>query len=496
MRLRETLKVGYLKRAVIAVFVLISSCNQILEIEADDTISGDIYTDQANIEKALISAYFSFGGINDGSVGGELMGGDLILIPTLLARQNNTEISWDDVNGAQYSNFMDKTILAANDRVAANWRRAYEVINTLNNILVNIENVSDGTARSKIEGEALAMRGILYFEMIRLWGDAYTDLTMDKESIPLILNPITEVNEIVTPELATVKEVYDQAEADLSQASTLLQSLGKNDVYLSYYACQAYLMRLYMQKGDLLGAEVYANEIINSAQYELESDPMLAFNNPVNSREDIFAIQQTAANNAGDKSTGTGLPNYYSSITESGLGVMRIFEFSLISSLRPNGPQYSSADLRGKVDTNVDANTTAETVSAAFYTNVLNTSLLSSSKYLKSDRVIPRIRLAEVLLSRAEIIYEKNIKVIDPMALADLNAVRDRAGLPILVEADFFNSFAFYDSLKLERKRELIFEGIIFHDLKRWNDNIGLTSARSPKFKLPIPQSETDTWTN
>lgn len=145
------------------------SCDELLDIEAEGTISGDIYDTQENIEKALIGAYYGFGGINDGLAGGELMGGDFTLIPTLLSRRNNQEISWDDVNGAQYSNFMDKSILATNDRVQANWRRAYEVINTANNILANIDNVADTNTKNKIQGEALAMRGILYFEMIRSW---------------------------------------------------------------------------------------------------------------------------------------------------------------------------------------------------------------------------------------------------------------------------------------------------------------------------------------
>ncbi|MEQ6121081.1 RagB/SusD family nutrient uptake outer membrane protein [Reichenbachiella sp. MALMAid0571] len=477
-------------------FTTIQSCDEVLDIEAEGNISGDIYDTQENIERALIGAYYGFGGINDGSVGGELMGGDFTLIPTLLTRRNNLEISWDDVNGSAYSNFMDKNILATNDRVSANWRRAYEVINTLNNILVNIDNVTNASAKSKIQGEALAMRGILYFEMVRLWGGQYSDITINDDAIPLKTEPITEVKQIETPELATVTEIYIQAEQDLTTASTLLESLAKNDVNLSYYACQAYLMRMSLQKRDFEAAEGFANIIINSHEFQLADTPVEAFNNTANSSEDIFAIQQTAGFSAGDRSTGSGLPNYYSSLTESGLGVMRVYEFSLRTPARVNGPNFSSIDLRGVVNTNVNTSTTSADIVTPFYTNILNTSLLSSSKYMRLDRVIPKVRLAEIYLSRAEAIYEKNFKVIDPIALSDLNLVRNRAGLPTLLEEDFLTSFAFYDSLILERKRELLFEGIIFHDLKRWQGKIGTSSAISQKFILPIPQTETDTWGN
>lgn len=478
------------------VFLGLNSCDEVLEIEAEGAISGDVFNNRENIEKALTGAYYSFGGINDGSVGGELMGGDFTLIPTLLARQNNSEISWDDVNGAPYSNFMDKTILATNTRVEANWRRAYEVINTLNNILANIDNVSDANAKSKIQGEALAMRGILYFEMVRLWGEQYRDASLDTEAIPIQTLPITQVDEIKTPTLATVEEVYAQAETDLLEGGTLLQGLGKNGTNLSYYTCQAYLMRLNLQKKDYVAAQGFANAILSSNEFTLTATPVEAFNNLANSTEDIFAVQQTTTNNAGDRSTGSGLPNYYSSVTQSGLGVMRIFEFALVSSARANGPRFSAIDLRGNIDTGVDATTLPDDISTLFYTNILNTSLLSSSKYLKADRVIPKIRLAEIHLSRAEAIYEQNIKVIDPTALSDLNTIRNRAGLPTLVEGDFITSFAFYDSLVLERKRELLYEGIIFHDLKRWEGKVGSTPALSSRLILPIPQSETDTWTD
>ncbi len=474
----------------------LTACDDVLEVEATGTVSGDIFDTKENIEKALVGAYYNLGGISDGGVGGELFGGDFKLMPTLLVRQNNSEISWDDVNGGEYSNFMDKQVLATNPRLEANWRRAYEVINTLNSILENIDNVSDAAAKSKIQGEALAMRGILYFELVRYWGPHFNEINKTEPSIPLLTSPIVDVNQVKTPALATVEAVYTQAENDLEAASVLLETSGKNGDRLSYFACLAYLMRLNMHQGDYVTAEGYANTIIASNAYALTDTPMEAFNNVSNSTEDIFAVQQTIANNAGDKSTGTGLPNYFSSLSENGLGVMRIFEFSLSNPGTRHGPKYSAVDKRAGVQTNVDNTTTADQITAPFYTNVLNTSLLSSSKFLKPDRVIPVIRLAEIYLSRAESLYEQNIKEIHPTALADLNKVRNRAGLPSLEADQFVTSFAFYDSLVLERKREFLYEGIIFHDLKRWGAKIGLNAASSPKFVMPIPQAEIDTWGN
>jgi hypothetical protein len=83
-------------------------------------------------------------------------------------------------------------------------------------------------------------------------------------------------------------------------------------------------------------------------------------------------------------------------------------------------------------------------------------------------------------------------------AVDDLNMIRSRAGISTVNVADFATPDAFFDSLALERTRELLYEGQLLHDLKRWGGYIG--SNFDPKdpwddeYILPIPQSEQDTW--
>lgn len=480
------------------------SCDSLLDIDADGTISGDVLSNDASIENALLGAYYSFGGIADGNDGGELLGGDFAIIATLLGRANGQEIFWSSATGPAYANFIDKDIVNTNTRVEANWRRAYEVINAVNGILANIDNVSSTGDRDRIQGEALAMRGILYFEMVRLWAPQYDADGVSPGStsaVPIITTPITDVSEISTPAISTIEQVYTQAENDLTQASALLQPLGSNGTRLSYYACQAYLARMAMQQNDYFNALGFLNEVIESNQYSLNTEPQGAFNNATNSSEDIFAIQQTLSNTAGDRSTGTGLVNFYSPLSESGLGTMAIIRSSLTSTTPFNSPRFEDRDLRWTVDVDVNASTTFSQVNTAFIKNIPNNNndLLSTTKYLRGDRVLPVIRYAEMLLSRAESIYEVNPALIAPTALQDLNDIRTRAGLPALVEADFDSPAAFLDSIRLERKRELLFEGHLLHDLKRWGEFVGspfgLADPWGDNFVLPIPQTETDTGT-
>lgn len=498
----------------IVILAAASSCSEILDIDAENTISGNVLTDEASVQKALNGTYYNFSGINDGFDGGELMGGDFILIPELLARISPNggaqEIRWQSVNAPlAYLDFLNKEILATNDRVAANWRRAYETINQANSILNALDVIADQNVRSRIEGEALAIRGILYYEMILLWGPQYdapgVDPTTDR-AIPIVIDPILDVADI--PKLSdndrnTIEEVYQRAEADLLAASILLEDFGTNGVNLSYYACEAYLSKLYLQKGDFTDARSHADNVLSSNAYTLAGTPMEAFNNAENSSEDIFAIQQTLANNTGDRSAGIGLTTYLSSLVESGLGTYGIFQNMLNSTSFFNSPNFSTQDRRGTVDSNVNETTTGSSLTTAYYQNIANNfgGLLSTAKYTNSGNVLPVVRLAEVYLNHAEAEFFAQGQIITQTAVDDLNAIRARANISTLTIADFGgDSDAFFDSLVLERTREFMHEGMLFEDLKRWGGFIGFDTPSftfdpwDNRFVLPIPQSETDTW--
>ncbi|MFY0687260.1 MAG: RagB/SusD family nutrient uptake outer membrane protein [Cyclobacteriaceae bacterium] len=478
------------------------SCSGILDIEPDGVISGDIYTDAESIEKALTGAYYNFTGISDGNGGGELVGGDFIMIPTLLARLGDQEIFWSTVQAPAYSDFINKNILETNLRVKQNWQRAYETINTVNNILANLNNIESVADRSRIEGEARAIRGILYFEMIRLWApqaDAPGVNAASQTAIPLITEPIVSIDDIsAKPELATIDAVYAQAETDLTSASGLLEPLGTNGTRLSYYACQAYLARMSMQLSDFGAAFNYANTVISSGAYDLADTPLEAFNNSVNGSEDIFAVQQTLANNTGDRSSGGGITTFHSSLAESGLGIFVVLSSSFNSSFMINAPNFSANDLRASVDLSVTSSSSSSDIDAAFYKNLYNNfdELISPAKYLRTDHVLPVVRLAEMYLIRAEASNE--ISGLNAQAVEDLNMIRTRAGISAVQLTDFANLDQFWDSVRLERNRELLHEGQLLHDLKRWGGEIGslfdAIDAWDDELVLPIPRAEQDAW--
>lgn len=470
------------------------SCDSLLDVNAKGNITGDIYNTEEGIVQALNGAYFNLAGINDGVDGGELLGGDFILIPSLLIVESIFEMNWDDINGSAYSDFYERNILATNSRVEANWRRAYETINTLNSILKNLDNVS-AEERDRIEGETLAMRAILYFEMARLWGPEYIGIgdnpNLDVEVLPLLLEPVEVPGP--SPQFNTVEAIYDQILKDLTDASGLLEDFGMNGTKISYYTCQAYLMRLAMHMDDYSAAIQHADNITGSGLFTLANTPQEAFNNLTNSSEDIFAIQQTASYNAGSLSTGSGLTNYYASLTGQGLGAMRVSQYYLNNYFGDFSytPEFDSLDLRWGIDS-LDATNTVDDISTGYYVNLQSTDRLSPTKFSAADRVIPVIRLAEVLLTRAEAKAYLSPIAPDPVALDDYNAIRMRAGLPELQLSDFSNGIKLLDSVYVERRREFLYEGVLYHDMKRRNESINGISLANERFSLPIPQSELD----
>ncbi|MGB3468940.1 MAG: RagB/SusD family nutrient uptake outer membrane protein, partial [Cyclobacteriaceae bacterium] len=153
--------------AILFVFSL-SSCDSLLDLDAENNFTLDDLSTTENIERALSGAYYNLGGISDGFSGGELYGGDFILISELISKRS--DIAWlVSSGGADHEGFVNHNILRTNPIVEANWVRSYETINVVNNILANLDNIEDTATRNRINGEALAIRGILYFEMLRLW---------------------------------------------------------------------------------------------------------------------------------------------------------------------------------------------------------------------------------------------------------------------------------------------------------------------------------------
>ena len=148
------------------------------------------------------------------------------------------------------------------------WTHLYNIIAQLNNLLLNIEKLEEegegSSALSNYKGQALTLRALVYFDLVRMYGKPYN---MDKASygVPLILEPL---DASAQPTRASVEQVYAQIVADLTAGAPLLSKAKKNG-YVNYYANKAIQARVYLYMENWAASLAAAEEIINSGIYTL-----------------------------------------------------------------------------------------------------------------------------------------------------------------------------------------------------------------------------------
>lgn len=147
------------------------------------------------------------------------------------------------------------------------WNDMYNRILQTNYLIESIENLEGEGNYDNVKGQALTIRAILYFDLVRIYGKPYT---YDKSSygVPNILTPIDALS---SPLRASVEENYNQIVTDLTAAQPLL-SKSRNDGYINYYANIAMQARVYLSMTKYPQALAAAQEVIDSGVYQLYSN--------------------------------------------------------------------------------------------------------------------------------------------------------------------------------------------------------------------------------
>lgn len=422
------------------------SCDSILDTEPKQDISeGLALTNSSNVEAVLIGAYNEVG--DD-----DVWGGNMMMLPDLLGVQSgNGDMTWSGTFEQPRQVFF-KNIRVDNTFIASAWSEAYEVINIANNVLSALDVVDSGI-RDRVEGEALFLRGSMYFELARQFGKSWNDGDPSSNlAVPLITDPTREIGENSEVPRSTVQEVYNQAISDLTTAKGLLPE--SNGVFANSYSAAAMLARLYLQQQNYDGARTEANEVIESGQFSLVEDYSGVFNNSNNNTtEDIFAMQVTNQDGANDLNT------FYAADLDGGRGDIEINQVHL--------DKYEAGDER----------------LGLFYTDP-TTGDTRTGKWQNQFGNVPVLRLAEMYLIRAEANLQAGTPYTGPNTPTDdVNVIRNRAELADL------GSVTLQDILD-ERFLELAFEGHFLHDTKRSEGSVGSTSWDADILVYPVPLRE------
>jgi tetratricopeptide (TPR) repeat protein len=345
-------------------------------------------------------------------------------------------------------------MIATNSEAYYQWYNSYQVINSVNNVLsaLSVVNAAD---TSRVKGEALFLRGMMYFDLVRFFALQYNFGGGNTQmGVPVVLTPTHGINQSSYVGRNSVEEVYAQVIADLTTAAAKLPA--DNDVYASKGAANALLARVYLQKGDYENARITADSVIASNVYEILPEYASVFNNDNNTSEDIFVTQITPQDR-------------FSAMTEY---------FSV--------PEYGGRD--GDIDilqAHLDLYPAGDTRKDLFF---IGNGAWRTGKWNNLYGGVNLIRLAEMYLIRAEC-----NKRIDPTEAAfvgatptdDYNVIHTRAGLAAIGTATL-------DTILYERRLELAFEGFKIHDVRRLHENVASYPYNDPKLVMPIPARELD----
>jgi len=468
MQLIELLKHTTMKKQthILSVFVMLVlmltiGCEKILDVQPKQSVDGETaISTEADVNNLLIAAYEGI----KGTGGGEMYGGTFNTFSELLADDGDV---WFNGTFSTLNDAYSKALTSSDADVTYTWIRAYNVINIINQVLDHIDLIADDGEKDRVRGEALGIRGMLYFDLTRFWGLQYEGTAADNTNlgVPIVLTPTYTAAEAINVARSTVKQCYDQAILDLTEAKTLLASLEKNNDWFSTYAASAILARIYLQQGEYLLAATEANSIIESSMFALAATPLEAFNRDGVSPEFVLTIKQSATSNAGESNN--GIATFYASLNGTGRGDLWIEDQHLA--------RYEADDLRGMVDPlelpngEVNWNATIKDVKMMFYVGVGNSSGSHfTSKWGDARTNISVVRLAEMYLVRAEGNFESG------------------AGLSNLASGSADQTI-----IRSERMLELCWEGFRLHDLRRWKVNINADLAYdAPELVLPIPHRE------
>lgn len=473
---------------ILACSTMMVSCDSWLEVKPYDKISeGELQKSEEGYQKMLNGIYID---LNSDALYGqslsvemiEVMGGAYAIGTDNSVWGNNKDLSNYQYGTEYWRNRLDQT-----------WNKAYALILNCNKILESIDQnqgLFTGGNYYAVKGEALALRAMLHFDMLRLFGPVYAK-DSDKKAIPYYNKQTNSPEPILT-----AKEVAEKVVADLEEARILLANdpvktegtlmSGSQDgtsnfmryraLRLNYYAVEALLARVNLYMGNKTEAFKYATDVIKTADQGIFPfvDKSLVIGSPADpdrifSSEVLFALTNTSRSkihkNFYDPSR---LPNYV---------------FRMDDNLMSNIVYGGAATTGGyQDDYRYRANWIATGSNRYFYKYsdmVANGSI--------QNTMIPMIRLGEMFLIAAESQSDDLAKGVQYV-----NALRRNRGVANLQTLT-------PDLLKYEYIRELYGEGQLFYLYKRLNSDI-ITSSnanKNPKasdliFVVPLPDSETE----
>lgn len=341
------------------------------------------------------------------------------------------------------------------------WNALWESVNRANSVIDNVAAITDidSDVQNRIIAEARFLRALHYFNMVRRWG-----------GVPVLEHETTSSNIL---ELQVTRDTEDDVYAfiieDLTFALANLPRIAETDPgRASLEAAQALRAKVAIYREDWATAESNALAVINDSDRSLLPDPYQLWNwqasgSVDNTLESIFEVQYTGVspqhhtigNNFEPRNSGFG-PGQWGTITAS----IKFYN------------KFDPADLRRDATFLLEWGSNDEGDSLVQWYEFEAISAPHVSKYRDPDELIASsynlrvIRLADIMLAASEAINEQDGPTAE--AYNYVNQVRARAGLAGL---SGLSQDQLRDSIHLEIRKELCYEGQDFEELVRQSDD-------------------------
>jgi len=463
---------------IIVGVLFISSCDDRLDLTPYDGLPEDeVFSTPGGFENAIRGVYNGFKA--DGYYG-ESSGYNI-----------SPEIASDNLSfctaGRQTKKALFEWRNTALDQSFFLYGRGYKIISRANNILENLDKLADNEFRDNIEGEALALRALVHFDMARIYCQIPTQNTSAGSSLGIYYANSFSPEESPVRSGTTVNGVYDLVEADLLNAADLINE--NNPVgRLNKAAVYGLLSRFYLHKGDYDACVQYSDLAIASG---VPVAPREEFENIWYDEYDDNILLKILVTDADDWRPGVPFSqeNADKEIRSEYVCSYELYQL------------FSSNDIR------LEASVVTSEYNGVLYNHVKkHLGRKSGDKNVIDGKYL---RIEEVYLNKAEAIYRSGGSAgTEAEALAALDAVRDERYSPAVAGGE--TGAALLDAIMLERRLEFAFESDRFFtlkrlgmDLTRTNDGDRADGSGTPalvqsypasgfRWQAPIPQGAID----
>lgn len=447
-------------------------CNDWLDVQPKSQVKEeDLFSSESGFRDALTGIYALMGRV-------ETYGGNSTMGFMDMLAQTYSKVRYNYEDALKY-NYKEDHVKGIVDTM---WSTHYNAIANCNYLLQNIVkkgSVMSERVRNVVEGEALALRAFLHFDLLRGYAPSYK-MGKDEPAIPYVWevtnSPVAQ---------STVAEILEYIITDLKAAQALLKPVDPigpsfaeyNDklnydmdeyitdegfwLYrksrLNYYGVTALMARVYLWQENMTAALACAKEVIGSKRFEFMNDSI----NKVSAYRDLSYIEKMARH------------EYISSLYVYDLKEGRSDMFF------KDAATYECVIDKRKTLIYSGMGLDLDVRSKNWFEKPAGSSTEYVNKYMRGTQ-IPLLKLSEMYLIAAE--ASGDIRYLET-----LRANRGYATDPLPVGANL------QEEITKEYQKEFIAEGQLFYYYKRRNMTtlpITSTSMNRATYVLPVPDNE------